>query len=124
VRKCWEIIDYFKPKYWLIENVGTGLLVDRMESIKPFQPRVFTDYCAYGKDYRKRTVFWTNLPLKLKVCAGSGKCDGMIENKHKLSIGNGTPQYAGGQHLTVWEKDELPEKLVDEIVRVAISLCL
>ena len=121
VRKCWEIIDYFKPRFWLIENVGSGLLVDRMESIRPFQPRMFTDYCTYGKDYRKRTVFWTNLSLKLKVCDGPGKCAGMIGNKHKLSIGNGTPQYTGERHLTVWEKDEIPEKLVDYIVSVAFS---
>ena len=121
VRKGWEIIDYFKPKYWIIENPATGLLYERMESIRPFQPRVITDYCAYGKDYRKRTVFWTNLPLKLKVCAGSGKCEGMIGEKHKMSIGNGTPQYNGGQNMTVWEKDSIPEALVDYIVGVAFT---
>jgi hypothetical protein len=121
VRKSLEIIDYFKPKYWLIENVGTGLLVDRMESIRPFMPRTFCDYCPYGTDYRKRTVFWTNLPLKLKVCAGSGKCPGMDGEKHRKSIGNGTPQYNGGQNMTVWEKDAIPEALVDYIVGVAFS---
>jgi hypothetical protein len=122
VRKSLEIIDYFKPKHWIIENVGTGLLVDRMECIRPFMPRIFTDYCPYGADYRKRTVFWTNLPLKLKVCGGAGKCPGMEGEKHKLSIGNGTPQYAGERHLTVWEKDAIPQKLVDEIVRVLLTV--
>ena len=34
VRRAFEIIDYFFPKVWIVENVGTGLLVNRMNNIR------------------------------------------------------------------------------------------
>ena len=47
-----EIIDYFQPKYYFIENPQTGLLKHQ-----PFmQDRAYSDvdYCRYGMPYRKR----------------------------------------------------------------------
>ena len=65
VLKCFEIIDYLQPKYWLLENVGTGLLVSRMNNIRPNLNHLFVDYCVYGKPYRKRTIIWSNATLTL-----------------------------------------------------------
>ena len=67
VNKCFEIIDYLKPKIWIIENVGTGLLVKRMNDIRPNLDSFLVDYCAYGKPYRKRTILWSNIKLDLKL---------------------------------------------------------
>jgi site-specific DNA-cytosine methylase len=52
VKKTLEIIDYFKPKYWTIENPQTGLLKKQefMEGLPYFD----IDYCKYGFNYRKR----------------------------------------------------------------------
>ena len=116
VRKAFEIIDYFKPKIWIVENVGTGLLVDRMNSIRPGLNQYFVDYCAYGALYRKRTVLWSNIKLHMGLCAGAGKCPGMKGNKHIHSVGNGNAEYNGGRNLSVWEKDAIPEGLMDYIV--------
>lgn len=68
VAKCFEIIDYLQPKYWIVENVGTGLLVQRMNNIRPNLNSYMVDYCYYGKPYRKRTILWSNIPLKLNMC--------------------------------------------------------
>ena len=59
VKKTLEIIDYFKPKYWTIENPQTGLLKKQefMEELPYFD----IDYCKYGFNYRKRTRIWTNI---------------------------------------------------------------
>jgi hypothetical protein len=59
VKKVLEIIDYFKPVCYAIENPQTGLLKSRsfMEGI----PFTDTSYCKFGYPYRKRTRIWHNL---------------------------------------------------------------
>ena len=63
VCKSLEIIGYFQPKTWFIENPATGLLKD-----KPFtQGLAFADvdhccYCDWG--YRKRARSWNNTGFK------------------------------------------------------------
>jgi len=88
VSKCFEIIDYLKPRVWILENVGTGLLVKRMESIRPNLNHYMVDYCYYGKPYRKRTILWSNKELQLNLCEGAGKCKSMEDNHHIANIGN------------------------------------
>lgn len=112
VRKCFEILDYLKPKVWILENVGTGLLVNRMENIRPGLKKVFVDYCCYGKPYRKRTCFWSNVDFKLELCAGAGNCKQMVEGRHKGSCGNGTARYNSAGIKSVWEKDAIPDYLI------------
>ena len=116
VLRCFEIIDYYKPKVWILENVGTGLLVNRMESLRPGLNKYFVDYCAYGKPYRKRTVFWSNIELAMKSCAGVGKCTSMVGKKHKGSCGNGTTKYNSVGISSVWTKDAIPDLLMDYVV--------
>jgi len=116
VTKSFEIIDYFKPKVWILENVGTGLLVHRMETIRPGLKSYFVDYCAYGKSYRKRTILWSNINLDLKLCSGKGNCPAMEKSRHKGSVGNGTKKYNAERISSVWEKDEIPELLIDSIL--------
>ena len=53
VAKCLEIIDYFQPSVWFIENPDTGYLKSR-----PFMQKlsyVCVDYRMHGACYRKRT---------------------------------------------------------------------
>jgi len=116
VRKCFEIIDYFAPRVWIVENVGTGLLVRRMETIRAGLSSYFVDYCVYGKPYRKRTILWSNMPLHLGLCNGKGQCSQMDGAKHKGSCGNGTSRYNSAGVKSVWEKDEIPAPLIDTIL--------
>ena len=59
VKKTIEIINYFNPSVWFIENPQTGLL-KHQEFMKDFD-YFDLDYCKYGFPYRKRTRIWTNL---------------------------------------------------------------
>ena len=113
VHKCFEIIDYFKPKHWILENVGTGLLVKRMETIRPNLDSYLVDYCAYGKPYRKRTILWSNIKLDLKLCSGKGICPSMNGSKHRGSVGNGRSEI---RISSIWDKDAIPEALIDSII--------
>jgi hypothetical protein len=116
VKKAFEIIDYLKPKTWILENVGTGLLVKRMEQIRPGLQSYIADYCVYGKPYRKRTIFWSNKELKLKTCLGQGKCQSMDGAKHIGSCGNGTKFYNQVGISSVCQKNSIPELLIDDIL--------
>jgi|TARA_R110000803_G_scaffold5690_2_gene18788 site-specific DNA-cytosine methylase len=80
VLKTLEIIEYFKPEVWFIENPQTGKLKDR-----PFMKELSfydVDYCMYGWYARKRTRIWTNKKdwNNLKCDKTCGK---IIDNKHK-----------------------------------------
>ena len=52
VKKTREIIDYFKPKYWTLENPQSGLL--KKQEFMERLPYFDIDYCKYGFNYRKR----------------------------------------------------------------------
>jgi len=55
--KAREIIDYFNPKYYFIENPDTG----RMKNFINDLPYIRVCYCRYGFDYKKPTRIWTNI---------------------------------------------------------------
>ena len=66
-----EVINYFNPRAWFIENPQTGLLKDRpfMEGI-PFSDVDYCAYCDWG--YRKRTRLWNNVEFIGKCVPGGG----------------------------------------------------
>ena len=97
VLKTLEIIKYFNPSLWFIENPQTGELKNR-EYMKNI-PYYDVDYCMYSDfGYKKRTRIWTNKEyFDAKICDGKGTCGNMIEIKtdgakkqmiHKTNLGN------------------------------------
>jgi len=59
VQRTLDILEYFCPKYWILENPQTGLLKDQLMMWGlPFKD---LDYCKYGMPYRKRTRIWNNV---------------------------------------------------------------
>jgi hypothetical protein len=86
VCKSLEIINYFQPHYWFIENPQTGKLKDR--SIMKNIPFYDVDYCMYSDwGYKKSTRIWTNKrDWTNLLCDGKGTCGNMIDAKHKLNV--------------------------------------
>ena len=80
VDKIFEIIEYFEPKYWWIENPQTG----KMKTYITDQPFYDVDYCKYSDwGYQKRTRFWTNIEdFKPLICKKD--CDNIITIKKTL----------------------------------------
>lgn len=72
--RCLEIIDYFEPRWFFIENP------DAMMKTRPFMQRMeryrhTCTYCQYGTPYKKPTNIWTNREgLFLKHCSAT-PCD-------------------------------------------------
>ena len=88
VLKALEIIEYFKPELWFLENPQTGRLKHRdyMKHINFYD----VDYCMYSDwGYRKRTRIWTSKEdWTPKVCDGKGTCGNMVGSLHKTNLGN------------------------------------
>ena len=98
--KLKEIINYFKPKYYFIENPASSKMKNYIDNNFLYDiNKYIVSYCKYGFDYRKNTAIWTNLKgFNPKKCKND--CDSIItipsENitkKHKINlekIGSGT----------------------------------
>ena len=79
IRKTLEIIDYFKPELWFMENPQRGQLKDR-EVVKGLN-YYDVSYCMYSDwGYEKRTRIWTNKKnWNNLICDKSGSCGNMVE---------------------------------------------
>ena len=69
VLKALEIIEYFEPKYYTIENPYHGQWCSIHK--RPFMagiPYARVDYCMYGYHVKKPTIFFNNFKLDLTRC--------------------------------------------------------
>ena len=113
-----EVINYFNPRAWFIENPQTGLLKDRpfMEGI-PFSDVDYCAYCDWG--YRKRTRIWNNIIFKGKMCPGRGCCPNMEGKKHKTTAQQGRNRGREGlygTHISHHNSYKIPPNLCSDLV--------
>tara|TARA_R110002167_G_scaffold69435_7_gene195654 strand:+ start:2385 stop:2999 length:615 start_codon:yes stop_codon:yes gene_type:complete len=115
-----EIINYFNPLLWIIENPQTSKLKDQnfMLKLKNFFD---ADYCMYGKPYRKRTRFWTNKEeCNLLLC--NKNCGSFVDGRHIGSCGTGgqgqghTKSYSNKSY-SVDEKHSIPADLIFSLLQ-------
>lgn len=89
ILKTLEIINYFNPHYWFMENPQTGQLKNRdvVKGLNYYD----IDYCMYSDwGYKKRTRIWTNKKnWNNLLCDGSGSCGNMIETGHLKTCDGG-----------------------------------
>jgi len=126
VDKVMEIIDYFKPEYYWIENPDGS---DMKHYIT--KPYYVVDYCKYGLPYRKRTRIWTNIedfePLKCKYdCEFSTiikKADGTYRKLHNNAMGTilcwnkvSGKKMEKNSGQTLLERYRVPELLVEALL--------
>ena len=124
VMKTLEIIKYFSPRFWFIENPQTGLLKKQ-----PFMTDIDfydVDYCKYGFRYRKRTRIWTNLkgwetkPLCKKDCGNI--VDGRhLETAQRLPCGKKADW--GENYIINKQRDlyRIPQQLIEEFFQQVCS---
>ena len=91
VDKVFEIIEYFKPKYYWIENPKSSSMWKYIKTKWDFDDdeRFLTfDYCKYSDwGYKKPTIFLTNIPnIEPLICKND--CENMFENKKTHKINN------------------------------------
>ena len=119
VKRTLDIIRYFEPMFYVIENPQTGLL--RKQSFMEGLPFRDVDYCKYGMAYRKRTRLWNNLfswaprPLCLRDC---GKTE---DGRHRETAQHHSHTGRNEKRHTQKQLYALPSELIDEIRSVIES---
>ena len=115
VKRTLEIIDYFQPTFWFMENPDNGTLKHQ-----PFMkglPYTRASQCHYGRDWRKTTRFWTNNEhFKPKVC-NKGDCGKTVGRRHVANVGGNR------QNWPLELKYSWPPALVRELLDSCRTVC-
>ena len=110
VAKTLEIISYFNPRRWTMENPQTGMLKKRDVVIG--LPFVDVSYCRYSDyGYKKQTRIWTNSTTFVgKVC--DKQCGNMTEDgkKHRVDVS----KIGGGSNRLI--RYRIPPRLIAELI--------
>ena len=105
IRKTLEIIDYFNPDFWFIENPQTGLLKSR--AVMRDIPYIDVDYCQYSNwGYKKSTRIWTNKEILGKKC-NKLTCPNMTNNKHNNLV---------RRTKNIFERYRIPPNLLNDLI--------
>ena len=121
VMKCIEIIKYFNPRLYFIENPFTGMLKRRsfMRDLKSHR----VDYCAYDPKLgmKKSTLIWTNHPaFTPRTCEGRGHCPSMEGRRHRCTC---TGSYWNPQWKSVLGRSRELARVPYNLIRDLLSGC-
>ena len=119
VLKTIEIIKYFNPKYFVIENPQTGLLKNQ-EFMNEFDFKD-VDYCKYGFNCRKRTRLWNNITNWTPRYLCNRDCGNIRNNKHietAQRLPSKTKAEWGDNYVIHKQEDlyKIPAELICEIL--------
>ena len=107
VKKTLDIIDYFKPTYWFMEN-PRGVL--RKLPIVANLPRKSVTYCQYGDERMKPTDIWTNSEIWVPrpMCKNGDPCH--------VAAPRGSKTGTQGRS-NAYERSKIPDELCLEILK-------
>ena len=118
IMRVLEIIEYYNPKYWYLENPATGKLKDQEFMVG--LPSNDIDYCKYGYNYRKRTRVWNNNEhwIPNHLCCKNHYCEG--KKIHKKHLGWAISR--GSVHkVHKWEERiSIPPALMEQIIDASV----
>ena len=110
LNKTLEIIEYFNPTFFTIENPQTGNMKNYITDI----PYTDVDYCMYGLPYKKRTRIWNNFGFEGNVC--NKECGSCVNGRHISNCGHLNKNFTKGvnnfTNTTLKERYRIPYKLI------------
>lgn len=116
--KTREIINYFKPKYYFIENPDGG----RMKNFITDLPFYRVCYCMYGYDYKKPTRIWTNKKTSFtpKYCNHKGKHTTTISHQRRNTLIDENlkryiPKVMSKKNIKLSQKYSIPPQLIRDL---------
>jgi site-specific DNA-cytosine methylase len=124
VRRAIKIIEYLKPKLWVMEN-PRGFM-----RLRPFMKRMnkhrFTvNYCQYSGvgdvyKYPKPTDLWTNKQNFVpKMCTAAKRCNYFVHNGHTHTAQRGNSRHVDSEPsigaITPERVYRVPRKLIAEL---------
>lgn len=107
VKKTIEIIEYFQPTFWFMEN-PRGVL-RKLDVVKNL-PRRSVTYCQYGDERMKPTDIWTNSVLwePRPMCKNGDPCH--------VAAPRGSRTGTQGR-ANAYERSKIPAELCREILK-------
>ena len=120
VERTLDILEYFEPKFWIVENPQTGLLKD--QTCMYGMPFVDVDYCRYGAPYRKRTRLWNNVvkfvphPLCTKDCGSMND----ERTKHVATAQRGSCKTDPDNSFRQDQLYQVPKELIYDMLRATL----
>ena len=117
IEKTIEIIEYFKPKHFWIENPWSSSMKTILD---PIYKKHKVSYCKYGFNYQKDTAFWCDDDLhekfQPKICKRD--CDKIVNNpksgrSKKGHIGD-LGSYGGGSNRLI--RYRIPIDLIKDLL--------
>ena len=110
VKKTIEIIEYFQPTYWFMEN-PRGVL-RKLDVVKNL-PRQTVTYCQYGDERMKPTDIWTNsiMWVPRPMCKNGDPCH--------VAAPRGSRTGTQGR-ANAYERSKIPADLCLEILKSCI----
>ena len=106
LRRTEEIIQYFNPKYYFIENPQKGKM-KRYINDKPYYDVDYCKYCDWG--YRKRTRVWTNIQ-RFNALTCNKDCNNMDGKKHRYDV---SINVGGGSNRLM--RYRIPPALIEDL---------
>ena len=124
VKRTLEIIRYFNPRYWMMENPQTGLL--KHQSVVADLPYNDLDYCKYGMPYRKRTRIWNNIEAWTPRPLCKKDCGHMVGNIHEQCAQRSPPLHLASVRQRFRARDlyKVPEPLIEELFGLLLQPAL
>ena len=110
VKKTLEIINYYNPKYWFMEN-PRGVL-RKLPVVQGLKKHTVT-YCQYGDERMKPTDIWTNSNVWIPrpMCKNGDSCH--------VSAPRGSRTGTQGR-VNAYERSKIPYELCKEILMSTI----
>jgi len=102
VDRVFEIIEYYEPTYWWIENPKSSMMWKYIREIRPqYTNHHHFDYCMFSNfGYKKPTTFLSNIPnMEDKRC--NKKCNNIVNNRHDTMGSNNSYVMVDGRSIIV-----------------------
>jgi hypothetical protein len=122
VRRCLELIEELKPRYWFMENPWTGLL-PKTDLCRDLPYRVVS-YCNWGSEthrYRKHTWIATNCTAwqPHAKCSRANPCEHLENGKHPEQAQRGPTKGCQSNRQTLKQLYSMPHGLCMSIAKAA-----
>ncbi len=115
VARVLDMVKYFEPAVFWIENPTTGCL--KSQDLVQHLKRIDVSYCMYSdRGYMKKTSLWT-IPqmladFKPKLCSHKTRCSTYLGGKHPNT-------FSGKLQLPIQIKYRIPENLLVDLLSCA-----
>jgi len=111
-----DIMQYFNPTVWILENP-----VNRLQDDPVMQYRQTTSYCLFGTPFRKDTNIWSNIGVQLPRCADTDVCAfKRVWGFHEQSAQTGTNLLHNGAVIRgtpAWKAQQMLFELLEFLMR-------